>query len=129
MWDSSGVRAAEAATERARSEWVVLTLTVPRLAIIDEGPPAWRDEASMTSSWRWLVEGVSACGGDERREQICVGEASMGEASTAAQARWELENNIQTVEDVDALFKYNVADMQAVQQQKPWSKDPHFFKQ
>ncbi|KAG1660106.1 hypothetical protein FOA52_015086 [Chlamydomonas sp. UWO 241] len=52
----------------------------------------------------------------------------MGEASTAARARWELENNIQTVEDVDALFKYNVADMQAVQQQKPWSKDPHFFK-
>jgi COP9 signalosome complex subunit 5 len=55
----------------------------------------------------------------------------MDGASTMARARWELENNIQSVagEDVDALFKYNVAESQAVQQQKPWSKDPHFFRQ
>jgi hypothetical protein len=49
--------------------------------------------------------------------------------SSAARARWELENNVQNVEDIDALFKYNAAEMQAVQQQKPWSKDPHFYKQ
>lgn len=52
----------------------------------------------------------------------------MGDSSTA-RARWELENNVQNVEDIDALFKYNLAEAQAVQQQKPWSKDPHYFKQ
>lgn len=54
----------------------------------------------------------------------------MGESSNAAMAlqRWELENSVQQVDDIDALFKYNAAEMQAVQQQKPWSKDPHFFK-
>ena len=49
--------------------------------------------------------------------------------TSTARARWELENNIQQVEDVDSLFKYDQAEQTAVQQQKPWSKDPHFFKQ
>lgn len=49
--------------------------------------------------------------------------------SAAAQARWELENNVQAVEDLDSLFKYNAAEDRAIHQQKPWSKDPHFFKQ
>ncbi|GAX77055.1 hypothetical protein CEUSTIGMA_g4501.t1 [Chlamydomonas eustigma] len=48
--------------------------------------------------------------------------------SSMALARWELENNVQSVEDTDALFKYDAALDRAVQQQKPWSKDPHFFK-
>lgn len=49
-----------------------------------------------------------------------------------AQARWELENTIQTTtstEDVDALYKYDAAEQSLIQQQKPWSKDPHYFKQ
>ena len=52
----------------------------------------------------------------------------MGDTSTA-RARWELENNVQAVEDIDALFKYNAEADRAVQQQKPWAKDPHHFKQ
>lgn len=54
----------------------------------------------------------------------------MGDASTSRQ-RWELENTVQNIggEDVDALFKYDHAEQQIVQQQKPWTKDPHFFKQ
>lgn len=51
-----------------------------------------------------------------------------GESSTA-KARWELENNIQSGEEVDALFKYDASEQQLVQQQRPWSKDPHHFKQ
>ncbi len=53
-----------------------------------------------------------------------------GEASTS-RARWELENNIQQVsgEDVDALFKFDAAEQQLIQSQKPWSKDPHHYKQ
>ena len=53
------------------------------------------------------------------------------ESSTARvpQLRWELENNLQSGIEVDALFKYDAAEQQVVQQQKPWSKDPHYFKQ
>ncbi|KAJ7556027.1 hypothetical protein O6H91_05G065800 [Diphasiastrum complanatum] len=69
-------------------------------------------------------------------------------ASSAAIARqtWELENNIVALEghsspssssaafsgsagvDPDALFVYDDAGQAAIQQQKPWTKDPHFFK-
>ena len=56
---------------------------------------------------------------------------SMAEASSAAQHRWELENNIQAVDLnlVESFFRYNQAEQQAIQQQKPWAKDPHLFKQ
>jgi COP9 signalosome complex subunit 5 len=48
----------------------------------------------------------------------------MASTSTAL-ARWELEN---TVQGVDELYRYNAAEQQAMQSQKPWAKDPHFFK-
>ncbi len=51
-----------------------------------------------------------------------------GETSTA-KARWELENNVQTATEVDALYKYDEAEQKAIQAQKPWTKDPHYFKQ
>lgn len=53
-----------------------------------------------------------------------------GEAGTStARMRWELENNVQNVASTDALYKYDHAEQQAIQSQKPWTKDPHFFKQ
>ena len=52
-----------------------------------------------------------------------------GGATSDAQARWELENGVAPVNEVDSLFKYDRAEQQAVQQQKPWARDPHFFKQ
>lgn len=54
-----------------------------------------------------------------------------GESSSGvAQKRWELENAVQVVQgDADSLYKYDNAAQQAVQQQKPWTKDPHHFKQ
>ena len=36
---------------------------------------------------------------------------------------------MQAVNEVDGYFKYDQAEQQAVQQQKPWARDPHFFKQ
>jgi len=54
---------------------------------------------------------------------------TMAEASTSAQRRWELENNVQADDEVEGFFRYNHAEQQAVQQQKPWSKDPHLYKQ
>ena len=53
----------------------------------------------------------------------------MAEASNTAQRRWELENNVQHVDEVEGFFRYNHAEQQAILQQKPWSKDPHLFKQ
>lgn len=52
----------------------------------------------------------------------------MADASAARQ-RWELENDVQLAEDVDALYKYNAPEQQAMQSQRPWSRDPHHFKQ
>lgn len=48
-----------------------------------------------------------------------------------AQQRWELENEIRQAhgEDVDALYRFDADEQKLVQQQKPWSKDPHFYKQ
>lgn len=52
-----------------------------------------------------------------------------GEAGTStARMRWELENNVQNVTSTDGLYKYDHAEQQAIQSQKPWTKDPHFFK-
>lgn len=49
--------------------------------------------------------------------------------SSDAQKRWELENTVQNVEGSDAYYVYDGAEQQALQQQKPWTKDPHYFKQ
>lgn len=49
--------------------------------------------------------------------------------SSSGQKRWELENSVQTVEGSDAYYVYDAAEQQALQQQKPWTKDPHYFKQ
>jgi hypothetical protein len=51
------------------------------------------------------------------------------EAMDVAKARWELENQVQTVADVDALYRHDEAEQKAIQAQKPWTKDPHYFKQ
>jgi len=48
--------------------------------------------------------------------------------AAAALKRFELENNIQAV-DSDQIYKYDAAKHQAILQSKPWTKDPHYFKQ
>ena len=54
----------------------------------------------------------------------------MASDQKAAQQRWELENDVQRVDaGDDAYYKYDHASQQALQQQKPWTKDPHYFKQ
>jgi len=47
---------------------------------------------------------------------------------TNAQARWELENEVATTSDLDALFRYDAEEQKAIQAQKPWTRDPHYFK-
>lgn len=50
----------------------------------------------------------------------------MADASEA-QKRWELENEVGP-SDIEHYYRFDNAEQQALQQQKPWSKDPHFFK-
>jgi hypothetical protein len=43
-------------------------------------------------------------------------------ASSDAQKRWELENNVQTV-DPDLIYKYDEEKHEATVRDKPWSKE------
>lgn len=60
-------------------------------------------------------------------------EASTSSARIARQT-WEIENNVVAMEspaaasDSDAIFEYDETSQTSIQQQKPWTRDPHFFK-
>ena len=48
-----------------------------------------------------------------------------------AQARWELENEVQNLAgpaDLDALYRYDAEEQKALLASKPWTRDPHYFK-
>mmetsp|Transcript_1732 Transcript_1732/g.4052 ORF Transcript_1732/g.4052 Transcript_1732/m.4052 type:complete len:352 (-) Transcript_1732:93-1148(-) len=51
-----------------------------------------------------------------------------GTSEQAARQRWELENNIQEISESDALFKFDEQQNAEIQRQRPWSRDPHYFK-
>lgn len=46
----------------------------------------------------------------------------------AAQKKWELENNIQTLPSCDDIFRYDAEQQRQIIDAKPWEKDPHYFK-
>lgn len=55
----------------------------------------------------------------------------MADDTGAAQRRWELENDLaQPQQDAaaDSYYHYDLAEQQQLQREKPWSKDPHYFK-
>uniref|UniRef100_A0A646QE90 COP9 signalosome complex subunit 5 n=1 Tax=Hemiscolopendra marginata TaxID=943146 RepID=A0A646QE90_9MYRI len=45
-----------------------------------------------------------------------------------AQKTWEMANNVETVQAVDEIYKYNKKQQQDILTAKPWEKDPHYFK-
>ncbi|XP_078439418.1 COP9 signalosome complex subunit 5-like [Wolffia australiana] len=51
-------------------------------------------------------------------------------SSSIAQRTWELENNVITMEgaDADSIYFYDEAAQSKMQQEKPWTSDPHFFR-
>ncbi|UYV71640.1 COPS5 [Cordylochernes scorpioides] len=49
--------------------------------------------------------------------------------SSMAQKTWELSNNMESVQSVDELYKYNKKQQQDILAAKPWDKDPHYFKE
>lgn len=50
----------------------------------------------------------------------------MASSSAQAQARWELENNI--IASDDAIYRYDADRHKAACEGRPWTKDPHHFK-
>lgn len=54
----------------------------------------------------------------------------MASSSAAGQARWELENAVQSVSqsDYDALYHWDPAQQRELQQERPWDADRAYFK-
>ena len=52
-------------------------------------------------------------------------EASTSSAAGIAQKTFELNNNVEAVDDV---FRYDKAQQQAILNAAPWKADPHYFK-
>lgn len=48
--------------------------------------------------------------------------------SSMAQKTWEMENNIESVNNIDSIFRYDAKQQQEILTAKPWTKDPHYFK-
>mmetsp|Transcript_25326 Transcript_25326/g.70833 ORF Transcript_25326/g.70833 Transcript_25326/m.70833 type:complete len:351 (+) Transcript_25326:120-1172(+) len=53
--------------------------------------------------------------------------AGPSQAQTARE-RWELENSVDELSASDALFVFDEQRNSAIQQQRPWRTDPHYFK-
>jgi hypothetical protein len=75
----------------------------------------------------WLVAYFVQTGGVTLDLQV---DLAMADAAPA-RARWEMENNVAAAggDEVDALYRYNHEEQAAIQREKPWAKDPHYFKQ
>jgi len=48
--------------------------------------------------------------------------------TTIAKKTWEMSNNIMEISSGEEIYKYNREEQQQIQSQRPWSKDPNYFK-
>lgn len=43
--------------------------------------------------------------------------------SSMAQKTWEMENNIESVNNIDSIFRYDAKQQQEILTAKPWTKE------
>lgn len=55
--------------------------------------------------------------------------AVMSEESETAQKEWESAMQVQSITNVDELFRYNYQEQQTQLKKKEWESDPHYFKE
>uniref|UniRef100_A0A0A9YA53 COP9 signalosome complex subunit 5 n=2 Tax=Lygus hesperus TaxID=30085 RepID=A0A0A9YA53_LYGHE len=48
-------------------------------------------------------------------------------SASIAQLTWEMSNDIEAVNGVDEIYRYDKKQQQDILNAKPWEKDPHFF--
>jgi COP9 signalosome complex subunit 5 len=48
--------------------------------------------------------------------------------SQMAMKTWEMSNNVEGIQSVDEIYKYNKRQQLDILTAKPWEKDPHYFK-
>lgn len=54
---------------------------------------------------------------------VSMASTSRDSQESIAKATWELENNVQTVNTVDDIFKYDKQQQQDILTAKPWEKE------
>lgn len=52
----------------------------------------------------------------------------LGSQASTALKTWELQNDMEVVQSIDEIYKYDHARQVEMSNAKPWSKDPHYFK-
>lgn len=78
-----------------------------------------------------MTDGRKERKGEKRKQEERMDPSS---SAVLAQKTWELENNIISMEsqvtngDLDSIYVYDEAAQAKVQQDRPWSQDPNYFK-
>lgn len=78
-----------------------------------------------------MTDGRKERKGEKRKQEERMDPSS---SAVLAQKTWELENNIVSMEsqvtngDLDSKYVYDEAAQAKVQQDRPWSQDPNYFK-
>lgn len=54
----------------------------------------------------------------------------MGDQTEVAQRRWQLENEILGADaaEISELYRWDAEEQRQIQQQRPWTSDPNYFK-
>lgn len=85
----------------------------------------WRQQETNTTNTPLFLPPKKAA--PTLLHQMASTSAASPGADTARQ-RWEMENAVSSSAEADAYYKYDTQEQADIQREKPWKKDPHYFK-